>query len=141
MMFARKSPVEPAVVEGPVRVDRRTKTLLKRAWPGQIAAIGQGDIDGIAAEQLNDRKVAGVVNAAASISGRYPTEGPLLLAAAGIPIIDGVGGDVMTTLHDGMVVRLDAGKVWSGDAVVAKGVRQTLESLEHDYEAAKRRLG
>src|SRR5918911_817125 len=105
MMFARKPSVDPVVVEGPVRVDRRTKNLVKRAWPGEIAVIDHEDIDRIAAEQLIARKVAAVVNAAASISGRYPTEGPLLLVAAGIPLIDSVGPDVMHALRDGMVVR------------------------------------
>ena len=140
-MFARKGSVEPAIVEGPVRVDRRTKNLVNRAWPGEIAVIDHEDIDRIAAEQLIARKVAGVVNAAASISGRYPTEGPLLLAAAGIPIIDCVGPDVMHTLRDGMFVRLEGHEVWAAERLVAKGVRQTLESIELEYEAAKRRLG
>ena len=42
-MFARKAAVEPLVVEGPVRVDRRTKNLVKRAWPGEIAVIDAFD--------------------------------------------------------------------------------------------------
>src|SRR5262245_25031307 len=139
MMFARRGSVEPEVVEGPVRVDRRTKNLVKRAWPGEIAVIDHEDIDRIAAEQLIDRKVAAVINASASISGRYPTEGPLLLAAAGIPIIDCAGPDIMHALRDGMVVRLEGHEVWSADQLVAKGVRQSLDSIEFDYEAAKRR--
>src|SRR4051812_29159225 len=141
MMFARKGSAEPVTVEGPVRVDRRTKNLVKRAWPGEIAVIDHEDIDRIAAEQLIDRKVAAVVNAAASISGRYPTEGPLLLAAAGIPIVDHAGPEVMHALRDGTVVRLEGHEVWAADRLIAKGIRQSLASLELDYEAAKRRLG
>src|SRR3954469_9268124 len=141
MMFARKGSAEPVTVEGPVRVDRRTKNLVNRTWPGEIAVIDHEDIDRIAAEQLIGRKVAAVVNASASISGRYPTEGPLLLAAAGIPIIDNVGSEVMQTLRDGTVVRLEGHEVWAADQLVGKGMRQSLESVELDYEAAKRRLG
>jgi uncharacterized membrane-anchored protein len=140
-MFPRRGPVESEVVEGPVRVDRRTKNLVNRAWPGEIAVIDHEDIDRIAAEQLIERKVAGVVNAAASISGRYPTEGPLLLAAAGIPIIDCAGPDLLHQVRDGMVVRLDGHEVWADDQLVAKGVRQSLESIELDYDDAKRSLG
>src|SRR3954453_787649 len=141
MMFARKGSAEPVTVEGPVRVDRRTKNLVNRTWPGEIAVIDHEDIDRIAAEQLIGRKVAAVVNASASISGRYPTEGPLLLAVAGIPIIDSVGPEIMTALRDGMVVRLEGHEGWAAYQLVAKGVRQSLGSVEPDYESAKRRLG
>jgi uncharacterized membrane-anchored protein len=139
--FARRGPAEPEIVEGPARVDRRTKNLVKRAWPGEIAVIDHEDIDRVAAEQLIERKVAAVVNASASISGRYPTEGPLLLAAAGVPIIDCAGSDVMHAVRDGMVVRLEGHEVWADDQLVAKGVRQSLDSLELEYDEAKHRLG
>ena len=38
------------VVEGPARVDRRTKDLAKRLQPGDIAVIDHQDIDRVAAE-------------------------------------------------------------------------------------------
>ena len=49
-----------------------------------------------------------MVNASASISGRYPNVGPLLLAAAGIPLVDGVGPEVMTAVTEGDVLRSTA---------------------------------
>src|SRR3954454_4181097 len=140
-MFARKAALEPVIIEGPARVDRRTKNLVKRAWPGEIAVIDHEDIDRVAAEQLIGRKVAAVINAAASISGRYPTEGPLLLAAAGIPVIDRVGPEIMSAVRDGSVVRLEGPEIWVNERLVAKGERQTLETLRRDYEEAKHRLG
>jgi uncharacterized membrane-anchored protein len=140
-MFARRTGLEPVAVVGHARVDRRTKNLVKRALPGDIAIIDHEDIDRVAAEQLVERRVAAVVNAAPSISGRYPTEGPLLLAAAGVPIIDCAGAEIMTAVSDGTVLRVDGHEVWAGDQLVGKGVRQTLEALEMDYDAAKRRMG
>jgi uncharacterized membrane-anchored protein len=84
---------------------------------------------------------AAVINAARSLSGRYPNVGPLLVAAAGIPLVDDVGRDVMDLVAEGQVVRVDGTDVLVGDEVVGKGTRQTLQSLEDDLEAAKRAMG
>ena len=73
------------------RVDRRTRQLVKRLRPGDIAIIDHVDIDRLAAESLVECGVAAVVNAATSISGRYPNLGPEILVANGIPLLDGVG--------------------------------------------------
>ena len=80
-----------AVVVGRARVDRRTKDLVKRLGPGDVAVIDHEDLDRVAAETLVEAAPCAVVNAAQSLSGRYPNVGPLLLAAAGIPLLDGVG--------------------------------------------------
>ncbi|MDQ3107404.1 MAG: putative cytokinetic ring protein SteA [Actinomycetota bacterium] len=130
-----------AGASGRARVDRRTKDLIKRLEPGDIAIVDHEDLDRIAAEGLIEARVGGVVNAARSISGRYPNVGPLLLAAAGIPLLDDVGGAVLDDLQEGQVIRIDAGEVWVGPALVASGERQTLQSLEEAYEAAKVTMG
>jgi uncharacterized membrane-anchored protein len=82
-----------------------------------------------------------VVNAAPSISGRYPNLGPLLLAAARIPLIDDVGPDVMDVIADGQMVTLAGNEVLLGDVKVAAGDRQDLQSLEHRLEEARARMG
>ena len=73
---------------GVARVDRRTKDLVPRARRGDIAVIDHEDLDRVAAEGLVAAGVAAVVNASASISGRYPNLGPLILIEAGIPLLD-----------------------------------------------------
>src|SRR5215213_5562666 len=78
-------------VSGTVRLDRRTKNLTKRLQPGDIAVIDHVDIDRVSADALVGCKVAAVVNAAPSISGRYPNLGPEILINAGIPLLDDVG--------------------------------------------------
>ena len=60
----------------PARVDRRTKNLTKRLRPGDIAVIDHVDLDRVSAEALVACRPAAVVNAAPSISGRYPNLGP-----------------------------------------------------------------
>jgi len=132
---------ERAVVSGRARVDRRTKNLLTRLTPGEIAVIDHEDLDRIAAEGLVEAQPAAVINASRSLSGRYPNVGPLLVAAAGIPLVDDVGRDVMDLLAEGQVVRIDGAEVLVGDEVVAKGTRQSLQSLEDDLDAAKRAMG
>ena len=66
-------------VAGTARLDRRTKNLTKRLRPGDIAVIDHVDIDRVSADALVGCKVAAVVNAAPSISGRYPNLGPEIL--------------------------------------------------------------
>jgi uncharacterized membrane-anchored protein len=126
---------------GRARVDRRTKNLIKRLEPGDIAVVDHEDLDRVAAEGLIEAKVSGVVNASRLISGRYPNVGPLLLAAAGIVLLDDVGKEVMDDLTEGQVIRVEGGEVWVGPALVASGERQTLQSLEEAYEAAKETMG
>ena len=131
----------PAPVAGPARVDRRTKELAKRLRPGEVAVVDHQDLDRVAARGLLDAGVAAVVNAAASISGRYPNEGPLLLAAAGIAVIDCAGPAALTAIREGDQVRLEGGEVIVGGRVVARGERRDLASLRADYEAAKAAMG
>ena len=70
---------------GVVRLDKRTKDLTKRLRPGDIAIIDHLDIDRVSAEALVACEPLAVVNAAPSISGRYPNLGPEILTAAGVP--------------------------------------------------------
>ena len=133
---ATMPPPDPVVA--PARVDRRTKTLLTRVLPGEVAVIDHEDLDRLAAEGLIRARVGAVVNAARSISGRYPNVGPLLIAAAGIPLVDEVGPHVMEAVEEGQALRIDGGTVWAGDTQVASGTRHSLESLEAQLEASKR---
>jgi len=113
------------------RLDRRTKNLTKRLNPGDIAIIDHVDLDRVAADALISRKVAAVVNASVSMSGRYPNLGPQLLIEAGIPLVDDVGQDVFARVQEGAAVRLDGDTLYLPDGqVVAKGTPQTRDSVE-----------
>lgn len=135
---AARAPALPVV--GTARVDRRTKHLLARIRPGEVAVIDHTDLDRVAAEGLVEAQVAAVVNAAPSISGRYPNVGPLLVAAAGIPLVDCAGPEVMTRIREGDLVRVEGDRVLVGGEVVARGRRQDLRSLERQLEAARRSM-
>ena len=64
------------MIRGRAKKDNRTKSLIKRLMPGDIAVIFHQDLDEVAAVHLADRKVKAVINGAQSISGKYPNYGP-----------------------------------------------------------------
>jgi uncharacterized membrane-anchored protein len=118
-------------------VDARTKNLTKRLRPGDIAVIDHTDIDKVSADALVMARPAAVVNASASISGRYPNVGPQILVAAGIPLLDAAGPEVMK-LKDGQPLRVEGVTVWSGDERIAEGQvldAEQVESQMHDARA------
>ena len=109
-------------ISGTVRIDVRTKDLTKRLKPGDIAIIDHQDIDKVSAEAVLACRPVAVINAAHSISGRYPNMGPEILVDAGVPLLDNVGNDILLTLKDGQSARLDGDTLYLGDVVVAKGI-------------------
>jgi uncharacterized membrane-anchored protein len=119
------------------RVDQRTKRLVRRAKQGEIAIIDHEDLDRVAAEGLVEAGVSGVVNAAPSISGRYPNLGPLILLDAGVPLVDGVGPLLLRKVRDGDVVRVDGDRVFLDDRLVGVGVRQSERSVRAAMEEAR----
>ena len=116
-------------VSGVARLDRRTKDLTKRLRPGDIAIIDHVDIDRVSADALVGCRVAAVVNAAPSTSGRYPNLGPEILLEAGIPLLDGVGMDIFAAVREGDVVRVDGDTAYLGDRVIATGTPQDVDSV------------
>ncbi|HET6816987.1 MAG TPA: putative cytokinetic ring protein SteA [Mycobacteriales bacterium] len=120
----------PPGVVGPARMDLRTKRLTKRLRPGDVAIIDHVDLDRVAAEALVSAKVCAVVNAAPSISGRYPNLGPEILLAAGVPLVDDVDSDVFAQCREGEMVRLYDDTLYAADGrVLAKGTVQTAERV------------
>lgn len=135
-----ETPTQPHV-EGRARVGRRTKEMTPLLVPGEIAVINHEDLDRVAAENLVEAKPSAIVNCARSMSGRYPNVGPLLVAAAGIPLVDAVGVAFMDQVNTGTALRIEGGKVFAADKVVAEGTRQSLQLLESSYEQAKTTIG
>src|SRR5215468_5121279 len=101
----RTRSAEPGVISGTVRLDRRTKRLVGRLRPGDIAAIDHVDLDRVAADSLVAVGVSAVLNAKPSISGRYPNLGPEVLVQAGIPLVDDLGEELFDRLREGEAVR------------------------------------
>ncbi len=125
----RARTVEPGAVSGVARLDRRTKRLVGRLRPGDVAVIDHVDIDRVAADSLVAVGVAAVLNAKPSISGRYPNLGPEVLIQAGIVLIDAIGEEAFERIREGDVVSIDGDTVLVGGEPVATGIRQDAETV------------
>jgi len=117
-------------IEGTARLGRRTKRLVKRLRPGDVAVVDHLNIDRIAAEELIDTGVRAVVNASPSTDGRYPNAGPLLLVRAGIALVDVADADPFELLSDGEQVTIAAGVVSARGREVLRGRELSAVELE-----------
>src|SRR5919205_1283418 len=84
--------------EGPARLGKRTKRLVKRLEAGDIAVIDHEGIDRVSADDLVATGVRCVVNVAPSCSPSYPNSGPLILAEAGVHLVDVPGAPLFDLL-------------------------------------------
>ncbi|GMU77349.1 MAG: thiamin pyrophosphokinase [Acidimicrobiia bacterium] len=146
-MGRRREPAsQPEVLDavdvvGVARVDRRTKDMIKRLEGGEIAVIDHEDLDRVAADGLVEAKVVAVVNAAPSISGRYPNLGPLRVVAAGIPLVDEVGSDLLDRVQEGDALHVVGGEIWRGDELLATGKQRSRTEIEAAMEVARSSIG
>jgi uncharacterized membrane-anchored protein len=140
-LLSRRNGVRPeAPIEGMARLGTRTKHLVKRLRPGDVAVIDHLNIDRIAAEELIEAGVAAVLNASPSSDGRYPNAGPLMLAHAGIRLVDAPGAGLFDLLHDGDRLRIDGGTVQIGEEEVLRGRVLTAPELERQLEEQRERI-
>jgi uncharacterized membrane-anchored protein len=135
-----RSRTRGGAIEGPARLDRRTKRLTGRLRPGDVAIIDHDELDRVAAETLVERGAAAVVNARASVSDRYPNLGPLVLISAGIPVLDGVGAEVFERVREGDRVRLEGNRLLRADEIVAEGEVLTEAEIRREMDAAHARM-
>ena len=130
-----------SAIHGTARLGRKTKDLVKRLGPEDVAVIDHTNLDRMAAEDLIATGVRAVVNVAQSSNGRYPNAGPLLLARAGIRLVDAPGASLFDSLSDGDPVVVDDGRVLSGDEELAKGRELEVEELESQMREQRERIG
>jgi uncharacterized membrane-anchored protein len=114
---------------GRARLGRRTKNLVTRLGPGDVAIIDHQDIDRVSAEELLDSGVRVVVNVARSQSGRFPNPGPLLLVRGGVRLIDAPGAALFDELSDGDDVTVRGSSVFRNGTCLANGRTLAAEEL------------
>ncbi|HEY8393297.1 MAG TPA: putative cytokinetic ring protein SteA [Thermaerobacter sp.] len=127
-------------IEGIARVDRRTKRVARRLRPGEIAVVAHRDMDEVAARSLLDAGVRAVLNAEETLSGRYPARGAEILLAAGVPVLEGLGEQVLERVADGDRIVVDDASVWRGGEQVAHGVLLSRERLDQRLALARQNL-
>lgn len=119
-----------AEFSGQARLDRRTKDLVRRLRPGDIAIVDHADLDRVSAEELLESGVRVVVNVAPSQSGRFPNPGPLLLVRGGVRLIDAPGAHLFEELSEGDPVSIHEASVFRNGTCLATGRALEAEELE-----------
>ena len=116
---------------GVVKKDARTKNLVARLVPGDIALIDHVDLDRVSAQAFVATGVRVVINAARSISGRYPNQGPAILLDAGVMLVDDAGRALFDELSEDEHVTVTAdGVVLRGGQTIGAGTVLTRASVE-----------
>jgi uncharacterized membrane-anchored protein len=116
---------------GRARLGRRTKDLVKRLRPDDVAIIDHTDLDRVSAEELAEAGVRVVVNVARSASGRFPNPGPLELVRSGVTLIDAPGAPLFERLADGELVTVRGANIFRNGDRLAEGHELTaLELME-----------
>jgi len=128
-------------VRGVARLGKRTKTLVKRLKPNDVAIIDHEDLDRVSAEDLIASGVKAVVNAARSSSDRYPNMGPLLLVQAGVLLIDAPGAPLFDKLKDGDAVVVRGAEVRRDGELIATGAVQDPAALRALNDERRREIG
>jgi uncharacterized membrane-anchored protein len=106
---------------GPARLGRRTKDLVKRLRPQDVAIIDHADLDRAAAEELAESGVRVVVNVAPSATGRFPNPGPLELVQGGVVLIDVPGGSLFEQVADGELITVRGANIYRNGDCLARG--------------------
>ena len=127
-------------LHGTARLGRRTKDLVKRLGPSDIAVIDHLNLDRIAAEELAASDVGAVVNVSQSSDGSYPNTGPLTLVRAGVRLIDAPGAPLFDSLSDGDAVTVEGGRLSVNGTVLAEGRLLEADELARDLDDQRRRI-
>jgi uncharacterized membrane-anchored protein len=130
----------PSVITGTARVGLRTKELVRRLEPGEIAVIDHPNLDRVAAQELVAASPAAVVNAAPSADGTHPNLGPLTLIRAGILLIDAEAG-LCERVADGAAVEIDGDAIRVAGAPEAQGRMLEADELEARLDEGRQRAG
>ncbi len=135
-LLSRNTSSRPGLI-GTAVVDRDIERLLRRVGPGDIVVLDARDLDRVTADALVDAGVAAVINASPSISGRYPNQGPEVLVANGVRLMDDTGPDVFKRIKDGARVRVHNGAVYSGDRRLIVGAERSEHEVSELMHEAK----
>ena len=127
-------------IVGRARLGRRTKDLVKRLGPDDVAIVDHADLDRVSAQELVESGVRAVVNVSPSTTGRYPNPGPLELVRAGVRLVDVPGSGLFDELSDGEVVQLDGSTLRRNGSVLAEGTILDAPSLERALEQHQSRV-
>ena len=125
---------------GVARLDRRTKRLVKRLGPDDIAIIDHRDIDRASAEELLESRVRVVFNVSPSVTGRFPNVGPLSLVRGGIRLIDCPGAELFEEVKEGESLVVRGAGLYRNGTRLAAGHVHTEDELERALAEQRARV-
>jgi uncharacterized membrane-anchored protein len=125
---------------GVARLDRRTKRLVKRLGPDDIAIIDHRDIDRASAEELLESRVRVVFNVSPSVTGRFPNVGPLSLVRGGIRLIDCPGAELFEDVKEGEALVVRGAGLYRNGTRLAAGHVHTEDELERALAEQRARV-
>lgn len=128
------------VIYGTARLGDKTKNLVKRLRPGDVAVIDHTNIDRIAAEELIATGIEAVVNVSNSSNGRYPNAGPLMMTRAGIHLVDAPGAPLFEQLKDGDPVTIEGATVIRGGEEIVTGFVLETDALAQQLDEQRQRV-
>ncbi|MEK6276884.1 MAG: putative cytokinetic ring protein SteA [Actinomycetota bacterium] len=143
LLSRRNGDAQESRIHGTARLGHKTKDLVKRLRPQDVAVIDHTNIDRIAAEELIATGVRAVINVSDSTNGRYPNAGPLLLTRAGIHLVDAPRAPLFDLLRDGDSLTIDGGtviregeEVVTGTVLEADDLAQRLDRQREEIDEA-----
>jgi uncharacterized membrane-anchored protein len=125
---------------GTARLDKRTKRLVKRLGPADIAIIDHPNLDRISAEELLETGVRVVVNVSPSSTGDYPNAGPLALVAGGVCLIDAPGAELFEEVKDGEPLVVRGSSLFRNGSRLVAGRERDAEELARDLADQRTRV-
>jgi uncharacterized membrane-anchored protein len=125
---------------GTAKLDRRTKRLVKRLGPSDIAIIDHPNLDRISAEELLETGVRVVVNVSPSSTGDYPNAGPLALVAGGVCLIDAPGAELFEEVKDGEPLVVRGSSLFRNGSRLVAGRERDAEELARDLADQRTRV-
>ena len=130
-----------STLRGTVVVDERTKNLLKRIRPGQIAIICHEDIDEMAARDLISAKVKAVINTAPSMSGSYLSVGAKFLVNHGVPLYDCENRNLFSYVKEGDTVEIQGSLLQIDGSsrhllheVTEEDIQEKMQAAQHNLQ-------
>lgn len=106
---------------GPVRKDRKTKELVKRLKPGEIAFIAHRDLDWVAAEGLLRCGVKVVLNIYPFSSGIIPPGALQLLLQKGIHLIENIPESFFDRVREGEILSVSGRDIYMNGKMETRG--------------------
>jgi uncharacterized membrane-anchored protein len=125
---------------GNAKLDRRTKRLVKRLGPDDIAIVDHADLDRISAEELLESGVRVVFNVSDSVTGRFPNPGPLTLVRGGVRLIDVTDTELFDEVKEGEPLVVRGSDLFRNGTRIAAGRSLSARDLEEALTVQRGRV-